>query len=139
MSEPDDPPPAAEPDPRPVLVLGDPDDAIVDLLRAGQALLLKYPLAARAAVRAFAAEGRRFAETPEGQRCKEALEGTELMRRGRLVWEGLSLNLLEESEPTVLPSALLESVLAAAASDRLEALLSRLFLREEDAGAPADP
>jgi hypothetical protein len=127
MSEPDDPPPAAEPDPRPVLVLGDPDDAIVD------------PLAARAAVRAFAAEGRRFAETPEGQRCKEALEGTELMRRGRLVWEGLSLNLLEESEPTVLPSALLESVLAAAASDRLEALLSRLFLREEDAGAPADP
>jgi len=88
----------------PEVVLRDEDQDLLKLLRAGQMLLVKYPVAARSAVAAFVAEGRRFAQTDEGRRWKEALAGTELVRRGRLVWEGCSLNMLEEDDRTVFPS-----------------------------------
>lgn len=119
--------------------LSDADREIVELLRAGQVLLMKYPIAARAAIRALVAEGRRFAETPEGRAWKEDLADSDLVRRGRIVWEGCSLNLLEDHQPTQLPSALLEAVLAAAASSNLEAMLSELFLTETSDDAPRDP
>src|SRR5262245_48807723 len=91
-------------------------------------LLVKYPVAARAAVRAFVAEGRRFRETEEGRRVQAALAGSPAIRRGRLVWEGCSLNMLEEDGAVMLPTVLLEAVVAAAASNRLEQLLSTLFV-----------
>lgn len=100
---------------------------LLKLLRAGQVLLVKYPVAARAAVRAFVAEGRRYASTEEGAALRASLADSPLMRRGRLVWEGASLNMLEEEGPVLLPTVLLEAVMAAATSDRLESLLSQLF------------
>ena len=112
----------------PEVVLRDEDQDLLKLLRAGQMLLVKYPVAARSAVAAFVAEGRRFAQTDEGRRWKEALAGTELVRRGRLVWEGCSLNMLEEDDRTVFPSVLLEALLAAIACAGLESVLSRLYL-----------
>lgn len=105
----------------------DEDADLLKLLRTGQMLLVKYPVAARAAVRAFVAEGRRFAETEEGQKVRASLADSPAIRRGRLVWEGCSLNMLEEEGAVLLPSVLLEAVMAAAASNRLEALLSQLF------------
>jgi hypothetical protein len=70
---------------------------------------------------------------------KEDLADTDLVRRGRIVWEGCSLNLLEDHQPTQLPSALLEAILAAAASSNLEAILSQLFLVDAPDAAPRDP
>jgi hypothetical protein len=112
-----------------------PED-LLKLLRAGQMLLVKYPVAARAAVRAFVAEGRRFAETEEGAAMRESLAGSALVRRGRMVWEGCSLNMLEEEGEVLLPTVLLEAVMAAAASSRLEGLLSRLFVEGGGAQRP---
>lgn len=105
----------------------DEDADLLKLLRAGQMLLVKYPVAARAAVRAFVAEGKRFGETEEGRRVRASLADSPAIRRGRLVWEGCSLNMLEEDNAVLLPSVLLEAVMAAAASNRLESLLSQLF------------
>ncbi len=110
----------------------DGNEDILKLLRAGQMLLVKYPVAARAVVRAFVAEGRRYAETADGRELKESLAGSALLRRGRLVWEGTSLNLLEEDGEILLPSVLLEAVMTAAASNRLEGMLWKLFAEQVD-------
>lgn len=98
----------------------------VELLRRLQGLLLQHPLAAQSAFSALMAEGRRFAATPEGAAWKAALAGSELVRNGRLLWDVLSLNLLEEEASTVVPSAYLEALFRAASSSDLEALMLRL-------------
>ncbi|WP_437948925.1 hypothetical protein WME98_51255 [Sorangium sp. So ce296] len=120
MSAPDDVP-------APRVVLHDPEDELAVVLRTAQRLLLRYPAAAQALFRAFAAEGRAFAQTPEGRRWREELSGSELIRRGRVVWEVGTLNLLEEDADTMLPSKLLDAIVHTAGVDALEPLLSRLF------------
>ncbi|HEX8440877.1 hypothetical protein [Archangium sp.] len=98
----------------------------VELLRRLQGVLLQHPLSAQAAFSALMAEGRRFATTPEGAAWKAALASSELVRNGRLLWDVLSLNLLEEEQSTVVPSAYLEALFRAASSSDVEALLRRL-------------
>ncbi|WP_437932972.1 hypothetical protein [Sorangium sp. So ce341] len=120
MSAPDDVP-------APRVVLHDPEDELAVVLQTAQQLLLRYPAAAQALFRAFAAEGRAFSQTPEGRRWREELSGSELIRRGRVVWEVGTLNLLEEDADTVLPSKLLDAIVHTAGVDALEPLLSRLF------------
>jgi len=105
----------------------------VELLRRLQVLLLQHPLSAQAAFTALLAEGRRFAATPEGAAWKSALAGSELVRNGRLLWDVLSLNLLEEEESTVVPSSYLEALFRAASSPDLEGLMRRL--RDASAGS----
>jgi hypothetical protein len=104
----------------------------VELLRRLQVLLLQHPLSAQAAFTALLAEGRRFAATPEGAEWKAALAGSDLVRNGRLLWDVLSLNLLEEEASTVVPSAYLEALFRAASSPDLEGLMRRL--RDASAG-----
>lgn len=111
----------------PRLVLREPDDELAALLRSAQRLLIRYPAAAQAVFRAFVAEGRAFAATPEGSRLREELAGSELVRRGRVVWEVGTLNLLEEHADTVLPGKLLDAVVQLAGTAELEPLLSRIF------------
>jgi hypothetical protein len=113
--------------PPPRVVLDDPEDDLSAMLRRAQMLLLQYPVAAQALFRAFVAEGRAFAETPEGRRLRDELADSELIRRGRVVWEVGTLNLLEENPETVLPSKLLDAVVQAAGVSALEPFLSRLF------------
>ncbi|WP_437805113.1 hypothetical protein [Sorangium sp. So ce1078] len=120
MSAPDDVP-------APRVVLHDPEDELTVVLRTAQQLLLRYPAAAQALFRAFVAEGRVFAQTPEGRRWREELSNSELIRRGRVVWEVGTLNLLEEDADTLLPSKLLDAIVYTAGVDALEPLLSRLF------------
>jgi hypothetical protein len=96
-------------------------------LHRAQRLLLEHPAAAQAIFRAFVAEGRGFAQTAEGRRWRDELEGSPLIRRGRVVWEVGTLNVLEENSDTVLPSKLLEAIVQAAGVDALEPFLSRLF------------
>lgn len=116
---------AAEPARR--VVLRDPEDELAQVLRRAQLLLIQHPVAAQAIFRAFVAEGRAFAETAEGRRLREELAGSELIRRGRVVWEVGTLNLLEEDGETVLPSKLLDAVVQAAGVEALEPFLSKLF------------
>ena len=106
----------------------------VELLRRLQVLLLQHPLSAQAAFAALLAEGRRFATTPEGAAWKATLASSDLVRNGRLLWDSLSLNLLEEAPSTVVPSTYLEALFRAASSPDLEALLRKL--RDASAGGP---
>jgi hypothetical protein len=108
------------------------DEELVQILREGQFLILRHPVAAQAALRALVAEGRRVAETADGRRWRDRLARSELIRRGRMIWQGSVLNMLEEDSPTPLPSAFLDAVLAASASENLPTLLSQLFLDQGD-------
>ena len=102
-------------------------DDLTDILRVGQLALLKHPVAAQALFQSFVAEGRRFAATPEGKAWQDRLSGSELIRRGRLVWETATLNLLEERSESPIPSGLLDALASAAAEPELEAVLAGLF------------
>lgn len=123
----------------PRLVLQEDDGALARWLLRGQRLLTQHPRAARALVRALVAEGRRFAETPEGRRWKEILVESEWVRRGRLIWEAYHLDALLEAEATLMPSAWLDIVAAAAASPELETILSTLILEETQDGTLGAP
>ena len=111
----------------PRVVLEEPEDEIVGALREAQLLLLKHAVAAQAAFAAFVAEGRRFATTAEGRAWHAALVDSALVRRGRALWDGSALTMLQESPYAVLPSSLLDAIVGATASGELGVLLGRVF------------
>ncbi len=116
--------PAAPPGLR--IVLRETPDDLVSILEAAQIALLKHPVAAQAAMRALVAEGRQFAQTPAGKRWQARLADSELVRRGRMLWQGSVLNVLEETSDSLIPSALLDAILGALTSGDLTLLLAQL-------------
>lgn len=111
----------------------DPDAALVELLRGLQRVVLEHPIAAQAAFSALVAEGRRYAQTPEGVGWARRLEGSELLRQGRRVWEAASLGMLEPNTDAALPSSYIDALLSAADHPDVEALLRRLQNADEAA------
>jgi hypothetical protein len=114
------------------LLADDPADELSSLLVEIRWLMLRYPLAARAAYRALVAEGRRVAATEEGAQWRRRLEGSELLRRGQLIWEAGTLNLLESGDDGVLPSDLIDAFCRAATRRDLEPALARALEPMED-------
>lgn len=108
------------------------EDGLFAVLRHAQRLILRYPVAAQAAFAAVVAEGRAYALTPEGSALRERLAGSDLVRRGRVVWEVGTLNVLEEQPTTVLPSKVMEALAKAATVTELEPMLTRLFRLHPD-------
>lgn len=106
------------------LIANEPEDELTRVLWQAHLLLVKHPVAARAAFRALAAQGRRFAETNEGAQWKERLAGSELIQRGRSVWELATLGMLDES-PRVLPAQFVDMLSYAAGLADLEPVLAR--------------
>ncbi len=121
----------------PRLVLQPLEGEVVRVLRALQTAILRHPVAAQAAFSALIAEGRRFAETPDGREWRGRLTRSSLLHRARLAWETTSLWMLEEDPPSVLPSTFLDALFMAASSNDLEPLLDRLFRETvtDDAGS----
>lgn len=111
----------------PRLVLHE-DDIMIPALRFVQRLLIQNPDAARAIVQAIVAEGHRFAETADGQRWKGDLSRSELVRRGRLIWQACGLDSLLDTEPALVPSDWLELIVNGLSNADLEAVLSLLML-----------
>ena len=109
----------------------EPEDEVTQRLRAGQQLLLAHPAAAQALFRGLVREGRAHATTPEGAALRERVARSELLRRGRVIWEGVTLNILEEDGDGALPSSLVEAFMAAAQHPDAETLLAGLFDPEE--------
>ena len=124
-----------EPAEGPHLVLDEPDDQLESLLRQAQLGLIQHPVAAQSIIRALVAEGRAYARTDEGAVLRDQLARSELVQRGRAVWEGLSLNMFTPDDRTTVPSVLVDAVLGAATRDDLERVLSGLF---RDAGEAGD-
>jgi hypothetical protein len=123
----------------PTLTLQPDDDELVRLLHEAQYVLLKHPVAAQAAFAALVAEGRRYARSEAGRRWEARLRGSDLIRRGRVVWEVVTLKMLEESTPNVLPTTYLDAMVNATASPELEPLLARLFDMEWEHGRTDHP
>ncbi len=103
------------------------EDGLLAALRQAQRLIVRYPVAAQALFAAAVAEGRAYAATPEGAALRERLKGSELIRRGRVVWEVGTLNVLEEEPATLLPSKVMDALARAASVPDLEPMLTRLF------------
>jgi len=106
------------------LLSTEPEDELARVIWQAHIVLLKHPVAARAAFRAVAAEGRRFAETEEGARWKHRLAGSDLVRRGRSVWELATLGMVDET-PAVLPTQFVDMLCYAAGLADLEPALAR--------------
>jgi hypothetical protein len=106
---------------------GEGDDETVAMLRALQRTILRHPAAAQSAVRALVAEGRRYAETEDGQAWRRRLEGSDLLHHLRIVWQIASLGSMEAGDDGPLPSAYLDGLFMAASSDDPDAILDRLF------------
>jgi hypothetical protein len=102
------------------------DEEIIALLDGAQMAMIKHPTAAQAAFAALVREGRRFAETAEGEKWLQVLGASGLVRRARWVWETTSLNMLEEDAGTNVPSTYLEALLRATDVPDLEQILSRV-------------
>lgn len=105
------------------------DDDLLRALECVQDLLLRHPIAAQAAFAALAAEGRRFATTPEGAEWRERLRGSELLSRLRLVWDSLGMATFVEKPTEALPSFFIDGAVQAASEGDLESLLARVFDR----------
>src|SRR5262245_52464143 len=103
------------------------EDRTVELLGTLHELVLRHPAAAQAIFRAFVAEGRAFAKTDEGRRWAEHLSRTDLVRQGRVAWDAVTLNALDDQPATVLPTAILDAFARAIASADLHALLAEVL------------
>lgn len=106
------------------------DDLLLRLLPQGQSLLKQHPHTARLIAQSLVAEGRRFAQTPAGERWRAALARSELVRQGRLIWQVYGLDELIDAKPGPVPSDWLELIAEALANADLEDLLSALMKKE---------
>ena len=123
---------------QPRLTLRPESELLSDFLLSGQRILMKHPQAARALTTSLMEEGRRYAQSEAGQRWMDELAGSELVKRGLMIWEAYGMDLLVAAEPVVTPSAWLDLVLAAIANPDLEGVLSMLIVEEMRIGNVAN-
>jgi hypothetical protein len=101
----------------PHVIVTDPDDDAMAILRDLQYSVIRNPAAAQAIFSALVAEGRAFAATEAGKRWKERFEKSDLLRRVRTFWGNSYFNLLDDDPGAVLPSTLLDALAKAIARD----------------------
>ena len=129
--------------PLPRLVLGDgatgetEEGELASRLFEGRLALWRHPRAVRSALNALIAEGRRFAHTDEVAKWKARLAGSDLVRRGRLLWEVYGFTADADGDEGLLPSAWLDAMVASTGHAETERLLMEVILRSvEDAVSP---
>ena len=110
----------------PRLILQD-NDNLISVLRFIQRLFVRNPQAVGAIVQAVVAEGYRFAESSDGQRWKRLLTNSELMQRGRLIWDSYGFGSLISATPARVPSDWLELIANGLMSADLETVLTLLI------------
>jgi hypothetical protein len=106
------------------------NEQLSDFLLASQRFLMNYPQASRELVAGLVEEGRRYAQTTEGQVWMDALANSELVKRSMLIWEAFGLDLMMDARPTVTPSSWLEMIVSSLAHPDLESILSMLIVEE---------
>jgi hypothetical protein len=108
------------------------DDTLLERMREVHRLLTRHPRVTRAVISAFVTEGRAYARTLEGRRLRDALLGSERLRRARLLWSAFGLEHYAARTSSFEPSQLLGMLVAATASPHLEELLTRLAMKQGD-------
>lgn len=93
-------------------------------------MLLEHPVAGRSLFEALCAEGRAFADSPEGGELRDRLARSRSLRRAGLIWRTVTAGLLEPAPPEDpgrrLPSSYLDNVLRALDRTDLERVLGSL-------------
>src|SRR5262249_46994666 len=105
-------------------------DVLPDLIDQLREVVKRHPMGSRTLVRALTSEGRNFARTVEGQRWRDLLAESDLIRRGRLIWHACSLDMDASEELEPLPSEWLALSVRAVTTGDLESVLSTLALEE---------
>jgi plasmid stabilization system protein ParE len=105
-----------------------PQRSALDLLLGARRTVLGNPAAARRVHDLLVAEGKRYADTADGARLREALVASEAVENLRRVWETVSLNVLDgpaapDGVPTAWAELLADAVIGHGVDD---SLLSRL-------------
>lgn len=95
---------------------------------SAQGAVLGNPAAARGLHNLLVAEGRRYAQSPEGARLRDALVASESVENLRRLWETVSLNVLDgpaasDAAPAAWAELLADAVIGHGLDD---ATLSRL-------------
>lgn len=108
--------------------VGAPDD-VVETLYELQDALLRYPMVVQRVFSALVAEGKRFAETPEGAALRDRLLASRSTASARLIWELLTAHSFTEDPFAVLPSAFVDRLVRLIAVRGVEPLVSRVFER----------
>ena len=114
----------------PRLILQD-YDSLISVLRFIQRLLVQNPRAVGAIVQSVVTEGYRFAETPDGGRWKGLLTRSELIQRGRLIWDSYGFGSLMDTTPALVPSDWLELIVSELMNADLETVLTLLIDTKE--------
>lgn len=114
--------------PAPSATEGGAETALHDLLVDAQRAVLGNPVAARGVWDLLVAQGKRYAQTPEGARLRDALLASDAVDQLRRVWEAVSLNALDgPAGPSGVPDAWAELLVDAATGARIdESVLARL-------------
>lgn len=113
------------------------DNPAEAMLAELHALVIRHPVAAQALFRALVHEGKAFARTDEGQAWAQRLGRSDLVRQGRVVWDAVSLNALDDRDEVVVPTAILDAFAKAIATSDLHALLARVLDQSLLGGADA--
>jgi hypothetical protein len=103
------------------------DAEVAALVGQIQRMVIEHPVAAQAIFSALVAEGRAFAKTEAGAVWHRRLASSNLVAKGRAIWEVATLNVLEEDESVVVPSRILDAFVKLTHERNLDVILSRLY------------
>lgn len=109
----------------------DAERRLAEVALRAHAMLVEHPLAARSLVAALAAEGRAHARTEEGAALRARLLRSRFVRRGALLWSSLTMGLIDDKEPALLPSAYLDVLVQLGERADLEQVLGDLREKTE--------
>lgn len=107
-------------------------EQLVELI---QRAVFTQPVAAQSLYRALLAEGRAYAQSEEGAELAGRLAASELVQRLRVVWDVASLRTLEDNPDTVIPTAVIDTMMRLAYSRMMERELSAVF---EESRVPSE-
>lgn len=99
---------------------------LVTVIAHAQRAIFEHPIAAQAAFAALVAEGREFQKTAEGAAWRERLERSPLREKAEAIWEGLTLNILEQDKQTVVPSRIVDLLVKLLHERALDTILAKL-------------
>jgi hypothetical protein len=102
--------------------------SLVHMLAEAQRRIAAHPRVVAALISALAAEGRRFAATDEGRRCRAALLRSARLHRAQLVWDAFGLDRFARAATGFTPRDWIDLFAAAGASDSVEAALGELLV-----------
>ena len=110
----------------PRLVLPEDDAALRAALQDLQRFVLKHPAAAQALFAAAAAEGRRYATTPQGAALRDRLARSPWVHRARFAFEATTARLLTEEADAAVPPGWFDAIVRSLAHPDLEGLAQGL-------------